>query len=132
MAREKELLNDIQLTASRSRVSVLFRNNTGQGWAGIVVKKTASMLTLQDFRPLRAGLVKGSSDLIGWTEVIITPEMVGRKMAVFTAFEAKTSGRLSPDQLTFLTRIDEAGGIAAEIRDAAQVSNIIEFFKAGK
>lgn len=33
-----------------------------------------------------------SSDFIGWTPVVITPEMVGSTVAVFTALEAKALG----------------------------------------
>lgn len=128
---EKELLNQMQLAASKSRNCVLFRNNTGQGWAGRVIERSATRMVLQDFRPIHAGLVKGSSDLIGWTIIEITPKMVGRKMAIFTAFEAKTKTvKLTHEQANFLNRVTEAGGIAAEIRDVPQIINAIEFFKA--
>lgn len=33
-----------------------------------------------------------SSDLIGWTQVTITPDMVGRTFAVFTSVEVKEDG----------------------------------------
>jgi hypothetical protein len=39
------------------------------------------------------GLGVGSSDLIGYQVRIITPEMVGQKVAVFTAIEVKKPGR---------------------------------------
>lgn len=127
---EKDLLDDIQITASKSRRCVLFRNNVGQGWVGQIVEKTPTRITLANFRPLHAGLVRGSSDLIGWTTVTITPEMVGRKIAVFTALEAKTPrDKLKPDQDNFITRVKEAGGIASEIRDAAHISGIISEFE---
>lgn len=127
---EKTLLNDIQLTASKSRRCVLFRNNVGQGWVGQIVEKTPTRITLANFRPLHAGLVRGSSDLIGWTTVTITPEMVGQKIAVFTAIEAKTPGdTLKANQKNFIKRVKEAGGIASEIRDATRIAGIISEFE---
>lgn len=39
----------------------------------------------------RAAETFRSSDRIGFTEIIITPEMVGKKIAVFTAVEMKES-----------------------------------------
>jgi hypothetical protein len=127
---EKDLLNEVQLAASRSRRCVLFRNNTGVGWVGAVVRRTPTEITLADFRPLHAGLCRGSSDLIGWTEVTITPEMVGRKMAVFTAFEGKTGRQtLKTHQANFLQRLREAGGIGAEVRNARDIETVIEDFE---
>lgn len=45
------------------------------------------------------GLQKGSADLIGLTSVTITPDMIGKDVAVFTSIEVKTpTGRLSKEQ----------------------------------
>ena len=45
------------------------------------------------------GLQKGSADLIGLTSIRITPEMVGKDVAVFTSIEVKTpTGKLSKEQ----------------------------------
>ena len=58
------------------------------------------------------GLCPGSSDLIGWTPLEITPEMVGKKLAVFTAIEVKTKeGRSTVEQDQFLKVVEAAGGI---------------------
>jgi hypothetical protein len=59
------------------------------------------------------GLCNGSSDLIGWTSIEITPDMLGKKLAVFSAIEVKTeTGKLSPEQKIFLENVKNAGGIA--------------------
>lgn len=130
MPTEKDLLNEVQLAASRSRRCVLFRNNTGVGWVGAVTERTGNKITLHDFRPLHAGLCPGSSDLIGWTEVTITPEMVGRTVAVFTAFEGKTGRQqLKTHQANFLQRLREAGGIGAEVRSAGDIQTVIQDFE---
>jgi hypothetical protein len=65
------------------------------------------------------GLVKGSSDLIGWTAIEITPEMVGRKVAVFTACEVKSErGRVSKEQQNFIDQVNAQGGVAFVARSA--------------
>ena len=64
-----------------------------------------------------AGLVDGSGDLIGYRIIIITAEMIGRKIAQFVSFEAKTeSGTVRPEQKTFMECINRDGGEARVIR----------------
>lgn len=112
---ETNLLRKILLTISKRLPNVrLFRNNVGVGWAGKLVNISALGVTaIQNARPLRAGLCEGSSDLIGWTSVVITPEMVGRRVAIFTAVEVKKpGGKATAEQLNFLQRVQDAGGIA--------------------
>lgn len=90
----------------------IFRNNTGMAWAGSAMRDSRGGVFIKDARPLHAGLCEGSSDLIGWTSIEITPAMVGRKVAVFTAVEVKQPGkRPTESQQNFLQRIREAGGI---------------------
>lgn len=91
----------------------LFRNNTGVGWQGNSVHRTSCEILIKNPRPLNAGLCPGSADLIGWTTVEITPDMIGHKIAIFTALEVKTpSGRTSDEQAKFLSIVHAAGGIA--------------------
>ena len=99
----------------------LFRNNTGQGWQG-QTQRDGAKLIITNPRPLMAGLHKGSSDLIGWKTVEITPDMVGQKLAVFCAVEVKTgSGRTTVEQENFLQIVRAAGGIGVVMRDESQV-----------
>lgn len=94
-----------------------FRNNTGMGWQGDEVDRRGGYLVLTHPRPLNAGLCKGSSDLIGWRSVIITPDMVGQRRAIFAAKEVKTQGvPTSDDQCNFLRQVRAAGGIAELVR----------------
>ena len=66
---------------------------------------------------IRFGLCPGSADLIGWHEVLVTPEMVGQKLAVFLSIEVKnSSGRVRPEQKIWKDAIDGAGGIAGICR----------------
>ncbi len=125
--QESNILKLVQLAVSKLGSVTTFRNNTAQGWVGIPVARNATKITLAEYRPLHAGLTKGSSDLIGWTEVVITPDMVGRKVAIFTAIEVKSaSGRARPDQLNFIEQVRKAGGIAGIARSPDEARDIIE------
>ncbi len=123
---ESNILKTIQIALSKLRTVTTFRNNTAQGWVGTPVARTATTITLKDYRPLHAGLTKGSSDLIGWTEVVITPDMVGRKVAIFTAVEVKSArGRATEEQLNFIRRVQDAAGIAGIARSSEDAVDII-------
>lgn len=98
---ESSLSHHIQLGASEQGTT-LFRNQTGR-------------YQLKDGRWLSSGLCIGSSDLIGWTSVEVTQEMVGKKIAVFTAVEVKSPDvRAVPEraQKIFLDAVERDGGIA--------------------
>ena len=124
MNPETAITNAI-LALSRGNVR-LFRNNTGVGWAGKLVGKEGRHTVIADARPLRAGLVVGSSDIIGWTSVVITAEMVGMKLAVFTAIEVKTKqGRATDEQSNFIRNVLAAGGFAGVARNEQEARNIV-------
>jgi hypothetical protein len=75
--------------------------------------------------PVRYGLQPGSSDLIGWRTVTITPEMVGQQVAVFTSIEVKTpTGRIRPEQQQWLDAVQSAGGIAGVARSVEDALRI--------
>jgi hypothetical protein len=121
---ENNILKTILLKLPAS--ARLFRNNVALGWVGSMTKKVFDKVILSNARPLHAGLCKGSSDLIGWTSVEITPEMVGKKIAVFTAIEVKTNtGRPSKDQLNFIEVVKSSGGFAGVARSEKDIKEII-------
>lgn len=127
---EMDVVNKVILQASRLGAR-LFRNNTGTGWTG---SKSARLpdgsMVLKNPRPLRAGLIIGSSDCIGWTPITITPEMVGRTIAVFTALEVKDgNGRVSPEQKIFIGNVDNANGITGVVRSDTDVIEEIAKWK---
>lgn len=126
---ETNLLRSIMLAMSKALPNVrLFRNNTGMGWAGKLLHRTGTgTVAIENARPLHAGLCVGSSDLIGWTSVEITPEMVGRKVAVFTAVEIKQPGKKPTEaQVNFIENVRSAGGIGTVITDPEQVSLLLK------
>lgn len=104
----------------------LFRNNTGQAWQGDLTKLARGRVMLDNARPVSFGLCVGSSDLIGWRSVVITPADVGRTVALFVALEAKTAtGRPTPDQTRFLDAVTRAGGMAGVFRKLEDAREII-------
>lgn len=103
----------------------LFRMNVGLAWVGEIISKTANTITLKEPRPFKSGF-KGMSDSCGWISVEITPEMVGRKMAVFLGVEDKSgSGRTSPEQKEFIAAVRAAGGRAGVSMSDEDVAAII-------
>ena len=125
-------MNRILLAASNAGAT-LWRNSVGLGWVGHVVRRIANRLVLENPRPIHAGLCTDSSDIIGYTPVVITQEMVGETVAVFTALECKLrTGRASPGQLNFVQVVQDAGGIAAVVKTPEQAREIVTRCKRGK
>jgi hypothetical protein len=75
----------------------VFRNNVGEAWVGrsrYITKANfyrceAGDVIIKNARRFHGGLDTGSADIIGWTPVEITPDMVGDQIAVFTSIEVK-------------------------------------------
>lgn len=98
--------NLLQIELSKSGIRV-FRNNTGVFFTSEGV-------------PTRAGLCKGSGDLIG-----IMPD-TGR----FISIECKVgSGRVRPEQESWRKFINKMGGIAIIARPGDDVVNILKNWK---
>lgn len=124
-AAERDILALIHRRIS-SGSGRFFRNNVGTGWQGSKVVQQGGAVTLMGARPLHAGLCVGSSDLIGWVSVEITPDMVGRKVAVFSAIEAKAAGgRVSEDQQRFIDAVKAAGGLAGVARSEDEAAAVL-------
>lgn len=99
----------------------LFRNDNGVGWHGqqVIVVTNGQVPVARGNKILvhpqrfTYGLCPGSSDYIGWESVIVTPEMVGKPIAVFKCIEVKTEhDRLSPQQRKWNRAVRLAGGIS--------------------
>ena len=91
-----------------------------------MVERRGNLLTLADPRPLHAGLHEGSADLIGWESLVITPEMVGRKVAVLLSIECKaTKGRVREAQQVWCEQVRLAGGAAGFARSVEEARAIL-------
>lgn len=104
----------------------LFRNNVGQAWTGSKIDRASNHVVITDPRPFHGGLTPGSGDLIGWVPVTITPEMVGRTVAVFTSVETKSpKGRARPDQIAWAQAVASAGGLSTIARRDEDLDKIL-------
>ena len=89
----------------------LWRNNVGR----LPDPRTGRLVSF--------GLAPGSADLIGWRTMVITPDMVGQRVAVFCSVEVKAPrGRLRPDQAAWLAAVQAAGGIACVARSPEEAA----------
>jgi ribosomal protein S19 len=125
---ESDIQKQILLAASKANAR-LFRNNVGTGWIGQVKRTSDGSIILLNPRPLHAGLCVGSSDLIGWKPVTITPDMVGKKIAQFTAVEVKLNARPTKEQLNFINVVNNSGGNAGIAHTPQEVYNLLTQIK---
>jgi len=96
----------------------LFRNNVGLAFQGEIVSDENRMIVIKNYRRIRFGLIDGSGDYIGWKSVIITQEMVGKKIAQFLSVETKkVKGVRKPNQINWCIVINKNGGIGLFIDD---------------
>lgn len=102
---ERDLIDELLLRASGVGMR-LSRNNSGTAFF-----HDGSSVAYGCFRP-------GGSDLLGWVPHIVTPQDVGKRIAVFAAVEVKT-GKQKPTELQerFLRAVERAGGVAVWGRD---------------
>ncbi len=106
--------NAIMLKLNKKRGVRIFRNNVG-------------VAIYSDGRRVRYGLCPGSSDLIGWKSVDVTPDMIGKKVAVFLAVEIKAGKTtVKEHQDNFIDVVREFGGIAGVVRDIEDVDKIVK------
>ena len=125
------------LFACSTGASRLFRQNVGRGWIGRSKKYTKHCtvhvnpgdVVIRQARPFHAGF-KGMGDLIGWNSVTITPEMIGRLLAVYSSIEVKTkTGRLREDQINWIDIVRSAGGIAGVARSPEEAKNMLDGYE---
>lgn len=115
---EAQLQAEIRLALGAAPHARLFRNQVGEGWQGEIIQQSKQLITLQHYRRIPFGLAPSSADLIGWTSVTVTPDMVGQRLAVFTSGEVKRPdvAKLPADQQNWLDAVLAAGGRAAMLR----------------
>lgn len=121
---ESDLMRKIQIKLSTVGARV-FRNNVAEGWVGkfVLRAKGGENITLQpgdvvirNARVLHAGLIVGSSDLIGFN-----------KSGRFLAVEVKElMGKPTPEQQSFINVVNASGGIAFIARSVDEAVQLLE------
>lgn len=108
-ANETDILHEIMLRLSPG--VVLFRNQRGY----------------DERAKAHYGVgPNGGSDLIGYWKITVTPEMVGKQIAVFVALEVKTeTGKVTPEQQAFVERVSADGGRAGIVRSVIDAFNVL-------
>ena len=117
------MLNDNKFLSNEAYVQNKIRLAVGSGEVRLFRNNTGALLDMQG-RLVKFGLCKGSSDLIGFKSVTITPDMVGQKIAIFSAIEVKDKGKTTVDQKNFINIVQKAGGyagVAKNVNDAKKI-----------
>lgn len=128
--QESDVQQEVQIEA-RHFDCVLMRNNSGAciDSEGQLVRYGLNNVSKRHQER------SASSDLIGITSVVITPDMVGQTVGVLTAIEVKR-GNWNPEkkldkheqaQANFIEWIKSLGGIASFCNDASQLKEILNF-----
>jgi hypothetical protein len=111
---ETDLQQRIRLALGTRPDARLFRNQVGS----LPDPRTGRLVTF--------GLARGSADLIGWRTIVVTPDMVGQQLAVFTSIEVKTpTGRVRPEQHAWQRTVSAAGGIAGIARSIQDANDLL-------
>ena len=111
---ETTLQQQIRLALGTNPDARIFRNQVGS----LPDPRTGRLVTF--------GLARGSADLIGWRTVVVTPEMVGTRLAIFTSIEVKTpTGRIRPEQQAWLDVVLRGGGIAGIARSVTDAQVLL-------
>lgn len=117
---ESKIQSQIQLALGSLPDVRVFRNNVGLFWAGQLLRRHPNgSVTLAHARPVRCGLVEGSGDLIGWR--------IRNGYAQFLSVEVKSdTGKPTPEQLNWLSRVNQSGGHAVVARSAEEARALIQ------
>lgn len=125
---EAEIKARIRLAIGRSAPDCrLFNNPVGTAWAGDILHTRPGLVTLGCPRRVHYGVGgAGGSDLIGFRSVLISPDMIGERVAVFVAAEVKRPGEPLPDhQALFVDFIQKSGGIAGVVRSPDEALRLL-------
>lgn len=77
-------------------------------------------------RVLTSGFGVGSSDLIGFRTVTVTPAMVGQRLAVLVCLEVKGPKTPTTDaQIDFLSTMQQCGAVAYIVRSIEDLERVL-------
>jgi hypothetical protein len=121
---EKKLAKSRLLKAARAG-EYLFRCNSGSAWNGKFISNVRGVLKLGMASVIKL-LPPGTPDFCGFKPVVITQDMVGKKVAVFLCEEHKAtkSDRMREAQMKAKAVIVNAGGIHRVVRHDETVEEV--------
>ena len=133
---EARASQDVKLRASQHGMK-MYRNNSG----ALKCPKTGRLIRFGlGNTTKKLNMKRKSSDEIGYKTIVITTEMVGKKVGVFSAIEIKKLGfvhrEVYPEgsrekpQKEFMDRVIEAGGIAGFASCPEDVDRLLNNFMA--
>lgn len=109
--KERNIQNSIRLACGKGDTR-LFVNDVGMAEIGGTL--------------IRYGLCTGSTDLVGVHSVVITPDMIGRKIGVAVFAEVKTEkGIVKPHQEKFIKQMTSMGCISGVVRSVQDMKNLL-------
>jgi hypothetical protein len=93
-----------------------FRIVSSLAWVGQAKRLKNGLVVIKGGVPVRTA-PEGFFDLCGWNEIVVTPDMVGKKIAVFVGAEIKSEhDRLSKFQRLLGECLEKMGGVWEIIR----------------
>ena len=118
-------------------------NDAVKQWAnlrnGVLYRNRRGMFELPNGTKLPYGLgPNGYGDNVGYLTITITPDLVGRKVAVFSMIECKRADKALKDpseygdQFKYIEEVRDAGGIAGLARQAEDAEEILTNWRNGK
>lgn len=125
---ENSIMHKVMMAVTKVGMRV-FRNHVGVAFQGKPERFSETTrieigpgdVLIRNARTVKAGLITGSSDLVGWTSRMITEYDLGKQIAQFTAIEVKSEdGSLEPEQRQFLEVVKDSGGLAIVARSAEE------------
>ena len=126
---EHDIQNEIRVAIGAKQTATLFRANVGEAWTGICRRMNwiPDRVVIDGARRFRSGLPIGFPDLFGFRTVTVTPEMVGKKFAVFAFLEVKKpGGRTSKAQEKMHAFLHEAGAVGGVARSAEEAVTLLQ------
>jgi hypothetical protein len=131
---------NIRQTVKRGRQKEALVNDAIAAWAPlhpelVLGRNKRRLATPPGMKaPIMLGwLVDGSADWIGYRSIVVTPDMLGKRIAQFVAVEAKRpdGGVLSKEQEGFLNALKDAGGCCGVATCAQSAEAILSRWRAG-
>ena len=126
---EHEIQNEIRVAVGTTQAATLFRANVGEAWTGMCRKMNwiPDRVVIDGARRFQSGLPVGFPDLFGFQTIEVTPEMVGKKLAVFAFLEVKKpGGRTSRAQEKMIAFLRDAGALGGVARSAEEALRLLD------